>query len=191
MKQALEQDESGATLVEFAILLPVLLGLLMGLMDLCYQAYVQAVLEGAVQKAARDATIEAANTTTIDDRVIAAVRQVAGKATVTPSRLFYASFSVIKPEDFIDGNGNGRYDPGECFTDINGNGQWDMDPGRAGQGGASDVTVYKVRASYTRIFPVARLIGLSNNVVLTAATRFKNQPYATQSIPAPQQISCQ
>jgi Flp pilus assembly protein TadG len=190
MSRPLRSDERGATLVEFAILLPVLLGLLMGLMDLCYQAYVQAVLEGAVQKAARDSTIEAADTATIDNRVIAAVRQVAGKATVTPSRLFYSSFSVIKPEDFVDSNGNNKYDFGECFTDINGNGQWDMDPGRAGQGGASDVTVYKVTAAYTRIFPVARLIGLSNQVVLTAATRFKNQPYGTQSIPMPQKISC-
>lgn len=183
MTRTLLRDRRGATLVEFAILLPVLLGLLMGLMDLCYQAYVQAVLEGAVQKAARDSTIEAADITTIDDRVTKAVRQVAGKATVTPSRLFYASFALIKPEDFEDANGNSRYDPGECFYDVNNNDRWDLDPGRAGQGGASDVTIYRVTVTYTRLFPLARLLGWSNQVVLNAATRFKNQPYGSQSIP--------
>jgi len=165
MMRRLFPDERGATLVEFAILLPVLLALLMGLMDLCYQAYVQAVLEGAVQKAARDSTIEAADISTIDTRVVTAVRRVAGKASVTPNRLFYASFALIKPEDFADSNGNGIHDPGECFTDVNG---------------------YRVTVHYTRLFPLARLIGWSNQVVLSASTRFKNQPYGTQSIPTPQ-----
>lgn len=183
MKRTLLSDERGATLVEFAILLPVLLALLMGLMDLCYQAYVQAVLEGAVQKAARDATIEAADTTTIDTRVTNTIRQVAGKATVIPSRLFYASFSLIKPEAFEDKNSNGKYDAGECFYDVNDNDQWDLDPGRAGQGGASDVTIYRVSVRYTRLFPLAGLLGWSSQVVLNASTRFKNQPYGAQSIP--------
>jgi Flp pilus assembly protein TadG len=188
MRHGLLHDRRGATLIEFAILLPVLMLLLMGLMDISYQAYVQAVLEGAIQKAARDSTIESANTTAIDDRVAGAVRRVAGNATVAPSRLFYSSFTLIKPEDFTDTNGNGKRDPGECFTDINDNGQWDLDPGRTGQGGASDVTVYKVQVTYTRPFPVAGLIGWSNQVVLSAATRFKNQPYNSQLIPTPKTL---
>lgn len=185
----LASDRRGATLIEFAVLLPVLMALLMGLMDIAYQAYIQAVLEGAVQKAGRDSTIEAAATGTIDQRVVTAVQRVAANATVTPSRLSYSSFSVIKPESFTDTNGNGRYDAGECFTDVNGNGAWDADPGIAGQGGASDVTVYKVVVSYNRLFPVAGLIGWSNQVTLSASTRFKNQPYNTQSIPT-QQVLC-
>lgn len=186
---SLRHDARGASLIEFAILLPVLMALLMGLMDIAYQAYIQAVLEGAVQKAGRDATIEAADTGTIDARVVTSVRRVAGNATVTPSRLSYASFGTIKPESFTDTNGNSRYDAGECFTDINGNGRWDSDPGIAGQGNASDVTVYKVTVSYLRLFPVAGLIGWSNQVTLSASTRFKNQPYSTQSVPT-QQVLC-
>lgn len=186
MIRRLGQCHRAATLIEFAILLPVLAALLMGLMDIAYQAYIQAVLEGAVQKAGRDSTIEAADTSTIDNRVVTSVRRVAGNATVSPSRLFYSSFGVIKPEDFTDANGNGKHDPGECFTDINGNGLYDTDPGRAGQGGASDVTIYKVTVTYTRLFPVAGLIGWSNQVVLSASTRFKNQPFNVQSIPTSQ-----
>lgn len=182
-------DRRGATLIEFAILLPVLMALVMGLMDIAYQAYIQATLEGAVQKAGRDSTIEAADTSTIDTRVVTAVKRIAGNATVIPSRLSYSSFGVIKPESFTDTNANGQYDAGECFTDINGNGQWDSDPGIAGQGNASDVTVYKVTVSYVRLFPIAGLIGWSNQVTLSASTRFKNQPYSTQSIPT-QQVLC-
>lgn len=186
MIRRLGQCHRAATLIEFAILLPVLAALLMGLMDIAYQAYIQAVLEGAVQKAGRDSTIEAADTGTIDARVVTSVQRVAGNATVSPSRLFYSSFGVIKPEDFTDTNGNGKHDAGECFTDINGNGLYDTDPGRAGQGGASDVTIYKVTVTYTRLFPVAGLIGWSNQVVLSASTRFKNQPFNVQSIPTSQ-----
>ncbi|WP_010544974.1 TadE/TadG family type IV pilus assembly protein [Sphingomonas elodea] len=182
-------DRGGATLIEFAILLPVLMALLMGLMDISYQAYVQAVLEGAVQKAGRDSTIEAADTATIDARVVTSVRRVAGNATVTPSRRSYASFGLIKAESYTDNNGNNRYDAGDCFTDVNGNGQWDADPGIVGQGSASDVTVYKVTVTYGRLFLMAGLIGWSNQVVLSASTRFKNQPYNAQSVPT-QQVLC-
>ncbi|WP_313534630.1 TadE/TadG family type IV pilus assembly protein [Sphingomonas sp.] len=188
MTRALIRDRRGATLVEFAILLPVLMLLLMGLMDLSYQAYVQAVLEGALQKAARDSTIESAPISTIDNRVATAIRQVARNATVTPNRLFYSSFALIKPEEIFDTNGNGKLDAGECYLDINGNKQWDRDPGRSGQGGASDVTVYRVQVTYTRLFPLAGLVGWSKQVTLTASTRFKNQPYNTQMIPTPTKI---
>ncbi len=54
---------------EFAILAPVLLVPIMGLMDIAYNAYAQAALEGAMQKAGRDSGIEAANTSTIDENL--------------------------------------------------------------------------------------------------------------------------
>jgi Flp pilus assembly protein TadG len=185
----LRGDCRGATLIEFAILMPVLMIVLMGLMDISYQAYIEAVLEGAVQKAGRDSTIEAASTTTIDNRVIDSVHRVSGNAQLTMSRKSYSSFAIIKPESFTDSNNNGIHDAGECFTDINGNGQWDADPGMASQGGASDVTLYTVTVTYHRLFPLAKLLGWPSSTELTAQTRFKNQPYATQAIPT-QQVLC-
>jgi len=90
----------------------------------------------------------------------------------------------VAPEPFTDSNGNGVRDPGECFTDENGNGSWDQDPGAAGQGGASAVTVYTMTATYPRLFPVAGLLGWPKTQTISATTLLKNQPYATQTTTA-------
>ncbi|HSI19604.1 MAG TPA: TadE family protein, partial [Sphingomonas sp.] len=137
----LRQDERGATIVEFAIIAPVMALMMMGLGDLVYQMYAQSVLNGAVQKAARDSGIEGgANTTAAIDGVVQTiVRSVAPAATFVSSRKNYDSFAEAAPEPFVDTNGNGVRNAGECFTDENGNGTWDADPGATGQGGASAV----------------------------------------------------
>lgn len=181
--RSLRRDRRGATLVEFAIVCPVMLLLMMGLGDMLYQIYAQAVLNGAVQKAARDSGIEggAANTATIDGQVSSIVGKVVGNATFVATRKSYDSFSEVAPEPFTDTNGNGIRDAGECFTDENGNGTWDADPGLAGQGGAGAVTLYTVTATYPHIFPVGRLLGWTGSQVISASTLLKNQPYATQT----------
>ena len=83
LRPSLLRDERGATLVEFALLSPVLVLALLGLMDMAYNYYVQAQLHGTIQRAARSATLERAVTTTgdIDARVEVAVRKL---VTVTP-----------------------------------------------------------------------------------------------------------
>ncbi|RUN75273.1 pilus assembly protein [Sphingomonas sp. TF3] len=179
----LTRDRRGATAIEFTILAPVMLLLMTGLGDLTYQVYVQSVLNGAVQKAARDSGIEggAANGATIDAAVQSIVQQVAPRATFVSTRKSYDSFSEVAPEPFTDSNHNGVRDPGECFTDENGNGSWDADPGVSGQGSASAVTLYTMTASYPRVFPVAGLLGWSSSTTISASTLLKNQPYATQT----------
>ncbi|MBN8850192.1 MAG: pilus assembly protein, partial [Sphingomonas sp.] len=89
-------------------------------------------------------------------------------------------FGAAAPEPFVDSNHNGVRDAGECFTDINGNGVWDSDPGANGQGGASDVTMYTMTATYPRLFPIAKMVGWSSKLTISAMTFLKNQPYATQ-----------
>ena len=183
---ALRSDRRGAVLVEFAILAPVMMVMLMGLFDLLYQVYTQSILNGELQKAARDSGIEggAASTSTIDAKVQTMVMKIAPGATFTSTRKSYDSFSEVAPEPFTDTNGNGVRDPGECFTDENGNGTWDQDPGAAGQGGASAVTVYTMTATYPRLFPVAGLFGWPTTQTVSATTLLKNQPYATQTTTA-------
>jgi len=183
---ALRSDRRGAVLAEFAILAPVMMVMLMGLFDLLYQVYTQSILNGELQKAARDSGIEggAASTSTIDAKVQTMVRKIAPGATFTSTRKSYDSFSEVAPEPFTDTNGNGVRDPGECFTDENGNGTWDQDPGAAGQGGASAVTVYTMTATYPRLFPVAGLFGWPTTQTVSATTLLKNQPYATQTTTA-------
>lgn len=190
LSQRLRGDARGVTIIEFGIVAPVMLIMLMGLCDLLYQVYTQSILNGELQKAARDSGIEggAANTATIDAKVQAAVRKIARNATFTSNRKSYDSFSEVAPEPFTDTNGNGVRNPGECFTDVNANGTWDADPGATGQGGASAVTVLTMTATYPRLFPVAGLLGWSTSQTVSATTLLKNQPYATQTVTTSQTV---
>ncbi len=185
---SLARDRRGVTVIEFALILPVMLVLMMGMMEIAYQAYVQSVITGAVQKAGRDSGIQGATPATIDAKVLSQVRAVAPSAAFasgSPTRLSYTNFSQVAPEPFVDTNGNGVRNAGECFTDINGNGQWDADAGRSGQGGANDVTVYTAQVTYNRLFPVVKLLGWAGTATLSATTTLMNQPYASQNVPSP------
>jgi hypothetical protein len=190
MPRRLATDARGMALVEFAFVAPVMILVIMGLGDLVYQLYAQSILDGAVQKAGRDAAIEggSARTGQIDARVMEQVHNVAGKATFRSTRRSYANFSSMKPEPIDDRNANGQLDPGECFQDINGNGVWDADPGASGQGGASDATVYRIEVTYPRIFPTAKLIGFSPEVTMYSQTVLKNQPWASQQAVQPRTV---
>lgn len=182
--RALVRDQRGGPATEFAIVLPVALTLILGFGDLAYQGYLESVLTGAVQKAGRDSTIQgnATQTDSIDQKVIDIVKTIAPKATFVSSRENYDNYSEIGPEPFTDTNHNGVRDAGECYSDVNGNGQWDSDPGISGQGGANDVTLYKMKVTYNRLFPFAWLIGWSAKETISAETILKNQPYATQTV---------
>ncbi|RZM37475.1 MAG: pilus assembly protein [Sphingomonas sp.] len=175
------------------MVVPVMLLLIMGLGDIAYQAYLQAVLTGAVQKAGRDGTIQnnaSANAgTTLDQRVMSQVVGVARTATGTSSRKSFGQFGYIAAEPFQDNNNNGVYDAAtECFTDVNGNGTRDLDPGIAGQGGANDVVVYTMTVQFSRLFPLAKMIGWPQRATISATTILKNQPYATQAGPTAQLV---
>lgn len=184
--QRLRGDNRGAALTEFALLAPVMIALWMGLGDILYQTYLQSVLNGALQKAGRDSSIEggATNTTSIDTKVRASIRELAKNATFVSARKNYDTFTEVAPEPFNDTNGNGIRNPGECFTDVNANGTWDTDPGANGQGGAGAVTLYTMTVTYPRLFPVWGFFGVPMTNSITAATLLKNQPFAEQATTA-------
>lgn len=175
------RERRAATLVEFAIIAPVMMMALMGLGDVLYRAYVSAILVGAVQKAGRDSGIQYSDTTALDTAVQTMVKTIAPSATFASTRKNYDTFSQVAPEPFTDTNGNGVRDPGECFTDENGNGIWDADPGVNGQGGADDVVAYTMTVTYPRLFPVA-ILGMSATATASATTVLKNQPYSAQAV---------
>ena len=182
--RSLSRDADGATIVEFAIIAPVLLMVIFGVFDLGYTLYATTQLDGAIQRAARDSTLEGAGATQIDSRVRAAVHDIVPDATVAITRKVYADFSDAgRPEDYTDVNGNHACDAGEPFEDVNGNGHWDTDRGRDGIGGARDAVLYQVAATFERPFPVAAFIGLSPNVTTVAKTILRNQPYGQQDRP--------
>lgn len=191
----LRRDRDGVSVVEFAMIAPVLLTMLMGLLDLAFNMYTAQMLQGAIQNAARQSTLEGAagREAAIDATVTTAVHAIAPNATLNFSRQSYSSFSEAgRPEDYEDQNGNGICDNGELFEDANGNGGWDSDTGTAGFGGARDAVVYNVTVTYERPFPVAALIpGQGSTYTLNSTTILRNQPFGAQDErPAPQTGNC-
>ncbi|RDE05179.1 TadE family protein [Sphingomonas aracearum] len=188
LPRRLRRDRRGVTVVEFAIVAPVLCLFLVGAFDIAHTLYLQTALEGVVQKAARDATLESGNTVTqqnvIDATVTRQVRELASNVTPQFKRRFYRTFSeaaAATPEDWDDTNGNGTCDAGERYGDANGNMVWDADGGNAGQGGAKDATLYTVSLTFTPFFPLWKMlkrVGWKNSV--SATTILRNQPYNDQ-----------
>ena len=179
--ERLARDPRAVAAVEFAIVAPVFLMATMGVFDLGYQSYSRSVLEGVVEKAGRDATLEghASNPTALDNFVKEQVQETWSDAELTFKRKSYSGFSDISsPERFTDANGNNAYDPGECFRDSNGNGTWDADSGNDGNGGADNVVVYTVDMKLKRVFPLWSLLGQPQNTTITAKTVLRNQPFA-------------
>lgn len=189
----LARDASGATIVEFAMIAPVLLTLIMGMFDMGYNIYAQTMLQGSIQQAARDSTIEGSGprAAALDRIVTEAVHGIVPDATLRFSRTAYSSFSEVgQAEDFTDGNDDGVCNEGEPFEDANSNGAWDADRGVAGQGGARDAVLYTVTATYPRAFPIAQFIGMSPTFSTRASTVLRNQPFDLQNI-APQVGNCE
>jgi Flp pilus assembly protein TadG len=187
----LRRSRRGSTLIEFAMVAPVLMVVIMGLLDMTYRLYAKAMFEGAVQKAARDATLESganvATGTLIDTKVKDAFKEVNG--TVTDS-----SFSFTR-RNFKDFTNAGKMEPstgpgGQCappagatvytYVDVNNSNSWD-DGAIGGQGGANDVVLYTATVTYRALFPVNGLFGASTMQTIKASTVLRNQPYNSQA----------
>ena len=179
--QNIHQNQEGVSIVEFAMMAPVLCMMLLGMFDMSYNMYANQMLHGAVQEAARDSTLEGATETMLDAKVADAVDDVVGNAELTFNRRAYASFSAVsQEEDYTDINNDGTCNDGEPFEDANRNGIWDPDQGEAGNGGARDAILYQVTIKYPRAFAIAPFIGISPFHETTATTVLRNQPFDGQ-----------
>lgn len=187
--RTLGQDTRGATIVEFALVAPVLMLMLMGLFDFGHQQYAASVLHGQLQASARAATLETGSSqlTAIDERLTKDFKTVVPTANITVTRRSFQNFSdVRKPEAFTDTNGNGQCDDDEPFEDLNGNASWDADRGRDGLGSARDAVLYTATATYSRLFPLAGLVAaIPKDVTVQASTVLRNQPFRDQSVREP------
>jgi Flp pilus assembly protein TadG len=188
--RALGRDQKGATVVEFAIVAPVMGLVLLGAFDVGHTLYMRSVLQGIVQKVARDSTLESGlavdQQTILDTRVRTQVQALANNATVTFSRKYYRSFTnaaASQFEPYTDTNHNGTCNAGEPYQDNNNNGVWDATGGNTGSGGAKDAVLYTVTVSYPRFFPIYDFIGGSHTTTITGSTVLRNQPYGDQAVP--------
>lgn len=185
--RALRRDRRGATIVEFALILPVLCTLLLGVLDLGYRSYVTSIIQGALHEAARMATVGGVPITTIETHVQNRLQRFSNNATINVTTRSYADFTGVGIPETItsDTAPVGTYNQGDCFEDYNGNGHYDLDRGRSGLGGAEDVVYFEVTMTYPHIVPLGRFLGWSNNVTITQNTLLRNQPYAGRSTGVP------
>lgn len=179
------RDTAGATVVEFALVAPVLIMVLMAMFDIGYNMWAVTMLQGSLQQAARASTLESAGggTTAIDAIISHRVKQLIPGATIAFARKSYTNFGDVgRAEDYTDSDKDGTCDHGEPYEDANGNGAWDSDRGSVGNGGARDAMLYSVSVSYPRALPLLTLIGLPKTVTANARTVLRNQPFKLQAV---------
>jgi hypothetical protein len=180
----LQGDQKGVTLLEFGFVGPVLCLLIMGIFDMAHAQYTSSLVNGALQKAGRDLTLETAGSRQddIDETVrVEVMKVVPASSTVEFEKLSHFDFSDIgESEEYADDNDDGECNDGEVYVDANGNGQWDANRGRDGIGGARDAVLYTAVVTYPRLFPMYGLAGMSQEVTLRASTVLRNQPFDEQ-----------
>jgi hypothetical protein len=187
-------NERGLAMTEFAIIAPVFFLMLMAFYDLAHSMWAKSVIDGALQKAARDNGLNTTSNTQgqVDTRVRDLIRMTDTDATVTFTRRYYKSYTAAKlaeHEAFVDSEStvgvnlwarDNICNHGEPFTDRNWNGVFDADGADAGQGGAQDDVIYTVTVSYPRLFPLHQFLGWTQTVSTSSATVLENQPWAKQ-----------
>jgi Flp pilus assembly protein TadG len=181
-RRRLARDDRGVTLVEFAMILPVLVVLLLGIFELGYRSYVASVLQGALHEGARMATVGGITQAQIDARVRTRLRSFAHNATITIRTSSYADYAGVRQPERItqDTEPLNQYNAGDCYDDSNGNSRWDADRGAAGLGNADDIVDYEVTITYRRLFPVGGFLGWGDDETIASNTVLRNQPYAAR-----------
>lgn len=179
--KSLAVDSRGVSAIEFTLVAPVFLSLVIGIFDLGQMAYGISVLNGAVEKAARDSALESANTEAADNLVKSQINPIFPGATYQSTRTSYYDFLDIgRAEKWNDANDDGTCNDNEAYVDENSNGQWDADIGVDGNGGASDVVVYRFTVTYKTVFAVPFMPESWHTRSLTSTAIRKNQPFALQ-----------
>lgn len=193
-RKPLSRDDRGTTLVEFALLAPVLILLIAGGIELGRLALIKSTLETSTASAARAILVEMEVPEDERDRALRrmitnGVRPLGGidSDTVQIETKVYRSFGESYPESFSDLNGNGSYDgpngtfSGEPFDDRNRNGRFDLATQREGKlGGAGDVVSYEVKLPVQLLFGfLARDWGMSDGIVLKSEIVLRNEPVTT------------
>lgn len=185
--------DDGIAATEFGLIAPTFMLLLMGVFDIGYAGYTKAVLQGALEEAGRNASLETTTPAVLDNKVFTTMLTLNKNIVLNASsgytgdklnitRKYYERYSdILTPEDFNDANNNSLRDSGECFVDRNGNSTWDADVGVTGRGGAQDVVFYEATLTYTRLFPLWQILGQSETEVIKGRTILRNQPFTAQA----------
>lgn len=189
LRQAVRRDERGATIVEFALVAPVMLMMIMGGLDAGYTVYLQSVASGTLEARARSASLEGATESQFDSDIRKSMRNILPAYARTDDHVAlikknYTDYSRIDAAEKIttDADGDGILDVGDCWLDEDENGQYGTNGGGDGLGGPDDGVYYTVTLTVPRLFPLASMMGLPEDQIITARTLVINQPYGTQVV---------
>ncbi|MFL0413587.1 TadE/TadG family type IV pilus assembly protein [uncultured Sphingomonas sp.] len=182
----LASDTRGATILEFALIIPVVCTLLAAGFELGYRVYLNSILQGALLEASRRATVGDQTGDQIDQIIKDRVAMLSNAANVKEIKKesFYNFTNVGKPEKLtFDKNNNGIYDAADdCYEDANNNNQYDV-VSNSGLGTADDIVRYTVRVEYPNIMPVNGLLGWGRTQTISASTVLRNQPFTSRAMP--------
>ena len=179
---SLAMHDDGVTAIEFALLAPVLLLMLMGILEFSMISFTSSVMEGATALTARlGKTGYVPNSMTRDQEIINSIDDktsgLLDKNLITIVTKAYSSFAAIGGEPCLTAT-CGAGAAGTDYIDVNGNGKWDPDLGQVGLGGPGDTVVYTVSYPWPIMTPImSAVIGGTYNI--TARTVVRNEPYAT------------
>ncbi|MEH6526723.1 MAG: TadE/TadG family type IV pilus assembly protein [Sneathiella sp.] len=193
--KAFAQETKGATAVELAMVLPVLILVLVGIMELSIGMFINTVVEGSLRDASRlglTGQIQdgVSNDQAIVDMINEASLGLLGLTTADVTTLVYENFAYVgQGEDFTDLDGDGNWDPGpftapdgtiyptgEPWTEVNGNGTYDADFGTAGLGVQGDIVLYTISYNWNflsgEVLPI-----LDGTIPMAASIVVQNEPY--------------
>lgn len=176
-------DVRGVTLVEFALVSPVLLLVLMATLELGHTTYVAALVRGAMTKAARQATVGNQTEASIAANIKREVGQIVGERYVdVQTKSFYNFSNVGRPEKILqDIDPKGVYNIGDCYEDANNNGRYDSGVGSTGLGRADDIVNYTVTVEYPNLTPLRSFANWDANRKVTATIAVRNQPFSSRA----------
>lgn len=175
---------NGATALEFALTLPVILMLILGMLEIAMLMFINVSVEGALREAARyGITGQAPDEPTRQQAILDTMERFTfgfiDIDTVDISFTTYDSFNDVgQPEPWTDQNLNGAYDVPEPYEDLNGNGQWDSDRGSAGLGASGDVVRYEIKYDWSLLTGyVTPLVGDDGLIHMRASITVRNEPW--------------
>lgn len=176
IRHGLTRSESGATAIEFAIILPLFLSFILGIFDICSYFFVAGQLQYGVEQASRAIRVGDATVTGNTKAKAAAFRDLVCSNIYTfmvndcsnNLKVDVRSFSTF---DVIS------YPPNQ---DLNGDGIIDDDEVSYCAGEPSSAVVARAYFNYTTIVPSLAVLFTSvvpGTITISSSTTFRTEPY--------------
>lgn len=204
--QRLWHSESGASIVEFALAMPIIIGLLMLLVEIGFVLTGGIFLDAGARSASRFGITGAIPPgETREERIREIITQSVCPRSIagSGSGLCFWTTESIPAESLVDGSPlqivtqaytdprnvgvpepfsdlppeNGQFDAGEPYTDVNGNGQWDADMGLSNMGGSEDVVVYNITMPQALVTPFMRMAMDDDVIWHNSRVVVRNEPF--------------